>query len=103
MGNPFLLQACLRLEESEIPESLELGKEYTFSKREHRIYQINVPMDLRTSDWKFICRIIVKEYKLGDEKTEGTFIPVKMFSEEEKEVITRTFVSEEEVNSVLNK
>ena len=35
MGNPFLLQACLRLPNSQIPEALELGKEYSFEKQDH--------------------------------------------------------------------
>ena len=99
MGNPFLLQACLRLEK--IPEQLQVGKEYSFSKKGHRIYQINVPMDLRTNDWEFKARIIITTYNLGNEKTEGTFIPVKLFTKEENKIITKTFVSDEEVEKIL--
>jgi len=99
MGNPFLLQACLRLEN--IPENLEIGKEYVFSKKGHRLYQINVPMDLRTENWKFRARIIITNYMLGNDKTEGTFIPVKIFSNEENEIITKTFVSDEEVEKII--
>ncbi len=102
MGNPFLVQACLRLNKEEIPENLEIGNEYRFSKKSHRIYQINVPMDLRTSDWNFIARVVVTKYTLGNDKTEGVFVPVKIFSKEEREIITKTYVSDEEVNSVLN-
>jgi len=101
MGNPFLLQACLRLNNP--PNSLILGKEYRFRKEGHRLYQINVPMDLRTSDWKFLGRIIITEYTVGKNRTEGTFVLVKEFSETEKEIITKCFVSDEEVNRVLNK
>ena len=50
MGNPFLLQACLRLPELQMPDSLEIGSSYSFEKEGHRLYQINVPMDLRKSD-----------------------------------------------------
>lgn len=101
MGNPFLLQACLRLEH--IPERVELGKEYGFTKEGHRLYQLNVPMDLWTNDWKFKGRIIITKYVLGDNKTEGTYIPVKLFTEEENDVITKTYVSDEEINTVLKK
>jgi hypothetical protein len=103
MGNPFLLQACLRLDEDEIPTELELGREYNFSKEGHRLYQIKVPMDLRTADWDFVARIVVTKYTLGDNKTEGIYIPVKLFSAEERRIITRTYVSDEEVRSVLEK
>ncbi|MEK6857883.1 MAG: DUF2584 family protein [Nanoarchaeota archaeon] len=103
MGNPFLLQACLRLNTEEIPKELELGREYTFSKEGHRLYQIKVPMDLRTTDWEFIARVIVTKYSLGDNKTEGIYIPVKLFSAEERKIITKTYVSDEEVRSVLER
>lgn len=95
MGNPYLIQACLRLEK--IPSELEIGKEYSFQKDQHRIYQINVPMDLRSFDWKFICRIIVKEFTVGHNKTRGIFVPVKLFSYEEREIISKTYISEEKL------
>ena len=103
MGNPFLLQACLRLKESEIPYPLEIGKKYHFSKAEHRIYQLNVPMDLRTEDWKFLGRIVIVEFTMGNGRTEGIFVPVKNFNEEEKRIITKTYVSDEEVRTILGK
>ena len=103
MGNPFLLQACLRLNEDEIPKELELAREYAFSKEGHRLYQIKVPMDLRTNEWEFIARVIVTKYVLGDNKTEGTYVPVKLFSAEERKIITKTYVSDEEVRSVLER
>ncbi|MBU2007768.1 hypothetical protein KJ743_01485 [Patescibacteria group bacterium] len=40
MGNPFELQACLRMDKKDIPGPLEIGKEYSFSKNGHRLYQI---------------------------------------------------------------
>ncbi len=101
MGNPFLLQACLRLDEKEIPAPLQIGKKYPFSKKKHRLYQLNVPMDLRTSDWKFMARIVITDYTLGNERTEGTFVVVKEFTEEEKKIITKTYMSEEEVRRIL--
>ncbi len=100
MGNPFLLQACLRLDN--VPE-LKIGKKYFFSKKGHRLYQINVPMDLKTKDWKFKARIIITKYTLGGNKTEGEFIPVKIFSDKENEIITKTFVSDKEVDEILKK
>ncbi len=65
MGNPFLLQACLRLNEDAIPSPLEIGKEYPFWKEGHRLYQIKTPMDLRTTDWKAIGRCVMHENVAG--------------------------------------
>lgn len=101
MWNQILLQACLRLDKKDIPTNLKIGKEYSFKKNDHRLYQINVPMDLRTSDRNFICRIIITEYTIGKWSTQGTYIPVKFFTEEENKTITKTFVSDTEVIDIL--
>jgi len=101
MGNPFLLQACLRLKENQIPSPLILKKEYNFSKEGHRLYHINVPMDLRTDNWKFLGRIIITEFTVGKNRTDGKFILVKEFSKDEMEIITKTYVSDEEVTAIL--
>ena len=101
MGNPFLIQACLRLNEEDIPKNLEIGKEYPFQKDGHRIYQLNVPMDLRKENWDFICRIVIVKYGFDKNKTKGIFVPVKFFNEEEKKIITKTYVSDEEVREII--
>ncbi len=103
MGNPFLLQACLRLDENEIPKPLEIGKTYSFEKPEHRIYQINVPMDLRTRNWKALGRCIVTEFTIGHGKTCGKFVVVKIFEPEQAKQVTDTYVSDEEVEQILKK
>ena len=102
MGNPFLLQACLRLGVKEIPHQLKIGKEYHFHKQDHRIYQINVPMDLRTTEWKAIGRCVVTEYTIGNGRTEGTFVMVQIFDKEQAEQVTKTFVSDTEVQKILH-
>ncbi len=101
MGNPFLLQACLRL--AMIPSPLKIGKEYKFIKNGHRLYQLNVPMDLRTDAWEFVARVIVTEYTVGKGRTAGTFIVVKEFPESERKIITKTYVSDEEVEKIIRK
>ncbi len=103
MGNPFLLQACLRLSEEEIPRPLKIGKKYTFEKQDHRLYQINVPMDLRTSDWTALARCVVTEFTVGNNKTKGTFVVVKIFDKEQAKQVTDTYVSQEEVEKILKK
>ncbi len=103
MGNPFLIQACLKLNKSEIPNPLEIGKKYSFKKQGHRIYQINIPMDLRDDSWSAYGRCVVTQYTLGNDKTTGTYVMVKIFSDDERKYATNTYVSDEEVKNVLNK
>ncbi|VAW31755.1 hypothetical protein MNBD_CPR01-190 [hydrothermal vent metagenome] len=101
MGNPFKLQACLRIDKSNIPNPLEIGKKYNFSKNGHRLYQIRVPMDLRDENWDAYGRCVVTEYTLGNGKTVGTYVVVKIFDKEQGEQVTKAFVSNEEVDAVL--
>ena len=103
MKNPFLLQACLKLNKNKIPSPLEIGKKYNFIKDEHRLYQIKVPMDLRDENWNTYGRCVIMEYTLGNDKTIGTYVMVKIFDKEQATFVTETFVSDEEVDSVLNK
>lgn len=102
MGNPFLLQACLKINKDKIPNPLELAKKYSFTKDKHRIYQINIPMDLRDDSWKAYGRCVITEYTLGDNKTTGTYVMVKIFSDEQVKYVTDTYVSDEEVENVLS-
>lgn len=101
MGNPILIQACLRLNKKEIPNDLEIGKEYLFNKKWHRMYQLNVPMDLRESNWGFVCRIIIPEITIWNGYTKWKYIPVKLFNEDEKNIITKTYVSNEAVDEIV--
>ncbi|MDD5396667.1 MAG: DUF2584 family protein [Candidatus Moranbacteria bacterium] len=101
MGNPFQLQACLRISKEDIPSLLEIGKKYSFTKNEHRLYQIEVPMDLRDENWNAYGRCVVAEYTLGNNKTIGTYVMVKIFDEEQCEQVTKAFVSDEEVSAIL--
>jgi hypothetical protein len=103
MGNPFLLQACLRLKNSDIPNPLEIAKKYKFTKDGHRLYQIKVPMDLRDENWNALGRCVITEYTVGNNKTYGVYVVVKIFNEEEKKHITNSFVSDEKVAEVLEK
>ncbi|MFA6131590.1 MAG: DUF2584 family protein [Patescibacteria group bacterium] len=101
MGNPFLLQACLRMDAKDLPSPLEIGKKYNFAKNEHRLYQINVPMDLRDNDWNAYGRCVITEYTVGNNKTMGTYVVVTIFDEKQREQVTKTFVSDEEVKAIL--
>ncbi|HLD15267.1 MAG TPA: hypothetical protein VJB94_01680 [Candidatus Nanoarchaeia archaeon] len=101
MGNPFLLQGCLRLDLKDIPKPLEIGKKYKFYKEGHRLYMIKVPMDIWTSDWKALGRCVVLEYTVGKGKTEGTFVVVQIFDKKQSDEVTKTYVADLEVEKIL--
>jgi hypothetical protein len=102
MGNPFELQACLRIGKKDIPSPLEIGKKYNFNKNGHRLYQIKVPMDLRDENWNAYGRCVITKYTLGEGKTIGTYVMVKIFDEKQREEVTKAFVSDEEIGAVLS-
>ncbi len=101
MWNPILLQACLRLNKQDIPNDLVIGNEYFFEKKWHRLYQIKVPMDLRESNRDFVCRIIILEITIWNWITKWKYMPVKLFSEDDKNIITKTYVSDENIELIL--
>jgi hypothetical protein len=101
MGNPFLLQGCLRLDSEQIPKPLEVGKKYHFYKKGHRLYQIKVPMDFRRDDWEALGRCVIIEFTVGEERTEGTFVMVKIFDEEQRKHVTNTYIPDQEVERIL--
>ncbi len=102
MGNPFTLQACLRLNKKDIPEPLEIGKKYKFKKDGHRLYQIKVLMDLRAENWQAFGRCVITEYTIGNDRTTGTYVMVQIFDQEQAKQVTDTYVSAEEVERILN-
>ncbi len=102
MGNPFKLQACLRMDKKDIPVPLKIGKKYNFNKNGHRLYQIKVPMDLRDENWNAYGRCVITEYTLGNNKTTGIYVIVKVFDKVQGEQVTKAFVSDEEVDAVLS-
>lgn len=103
MGNPFLLQACLRLDPKELPKKLEIGKRYRFYKEGHRLYQIKVPMDLRMNDWKALGRCVITEYTVGEGRTEGVYIMVQIFDKDQAKHVTNTYVDDATVEKILKK
>lgn len=103
MGNPVLLQACLRLETATLPSPLEVGVEYAFEKEGHRLYQLEVPMDLRAEDWQALGRCVVTEYTVGHNKTKGTYVMVQIFDEAQSKQVSATYVSDEKVREILQK
>jgi hypothetical protein len=95
MGAIWSQQGCLKLNKNQgLTERNELktGRKYTFSKPGHRLYMLDTPMQLVTGGWKAIATIMITEITVGNGKTRGTFEVLKVYSDEEMEIVSGTLV-----------
>jgi len=100
MGAYVKQQGSLKLNEEQglvLRENLKEGEEYPFEKKQHRMYQLDTPMELITSDWKVIARVAVTEITLGNNKTRGMYKVLKVYTDEEVEVVSGTLIPFKEV------
>jgi len=80
MGYKIEFNWVLKLKpEYGLPKKLEKGKIYNFKKPEERIYPIKIPIGLCSykSD-KILAKIIVTEFKVSENKTEGKFTVIEV-------------------------
>jgi hypothetical protein len=68
---------------------LSVGKAFRFEKEGHRIYPIDVPIDLANEKWEIIGRVVVSEITIGKGQTKGECGVLLLYSAEEKETLTR--------------
>jgi hypothetical protein len=67
---------------------LKVGSVYNFSKEEYRVYPVNLPIDLVNRDWEAVAKVLVTEFRNADGKTSGKYKVLKIYSGNEKEVLT---------------
>jgi hypothetical protein len=99
MGATLSQQGSLKLnKEQGLVEATELkeGAEFAFEKQKHRLYILDTPMQLLTSDWQAIATIIVTEITIGHGKTKGVYKILKIYSEEERKVVSGTLIPYQE-------
>jgi len=80
MGYKIEFNWVLKLKpEYGLPKKLEKGKIYNFKKPEERIYPLNMSIGLCSykSD-EILAKIIVTEFKVSPNKTEGKFKILKV-------------------------
>jgi len=90
MGFKIELNWALKLKpENGLDENnLEVGEIYEFSKEEHRVYPVNIPIDLINNNWEAVAKIIIIEVKNAGGKTSGRYKVLKIYKGEEKKVLT---------------
>jgi len=78
-------------------EELELGKEYRFYKNEYRVYPLDIPIDLLNEDWEAVAKIIIIEVSNFEGKTTGKYKVIKIYSGQEKEILSKHFQENQEL------
>ncbi|MCC7552182.1 DUF2584 domain-containing protein [Candidatus Micrarchaeota archaeon] len=57
---------------------------YEFFKREHRIYPIDIPIELVNEDWTALGQVIILEYTIGGGHTNGKYKIIEIYPKEKQ-------------------
>ena len=76
-------------EEQGFPDALNEGASCNFRKLGKRIYPIGISVFLADSFWNVCASVVIKEFAVKDNETIGIFEVVRVFSGDEKEVLTK--------------
>jgi len=76
----------------EPPDNLVLNGTHSFKKPDNRIFPIDTPIDLIDDDRNAIAKIKIKSFTNEDGVTSGTFSIVKIYTGQEKVVLTNYWV-----------
>ncbi|MBU0722235.1 hypothetical protein KKA93_02145 [Patescibacteria group bacterium] len=79
-----------------------MAKNIVLAKMDTGFIKSKVPMDLRDENWNAYGRCVITKYTLGEGKTIGTYVLVKIFDKIQGEQVPKAFVSDEEVDAVLS-
>lgn len=89
MGFPIKMNWVLQIEP---PKELELNVDYEFKKRENRVFPLETPIDLINGNREAIAKIQVNEYTNKSNITTGIYRVLKIYSEQEKRVLTQYWI-----------
>jgi len=64
--------------------NLEENKTYEFFKREHRVYPLDIPIELVNGDWVAIGQAIVIEYTVGGGHTNGKYKVIDIYPKDKR-------------------
>ena len=71
-----------------VPETLEIGSTYEFSKPGNRIFPIDTPIDLINLEREAVAKIKIKSFLNQPSTTSGNFEVVKIYTGNEKQVLS---------------
>ena len=70
-------------------ENLVVGQTGSFEKEEERIYPINIPIFLANPDWTILAGIKILEYSASEDKTTAKYEIIKIFKDEQRDMLTK--------------
>jgi len=77
------------------PDPIALNCSYEFSKSGNRIFPIDIAIDLIDEDRTAIAKVKIKSFTNDGLTTTGRFEVVKIYSGEEKQVLTNYWIENE--------
>ena len=83
----------------DLQDQLEPNKEYNFSKTGNRVFPIKTPIDLINLNRIAIAKIELLEFMNTENNTSGKYIVLKVYSGEEKNILTN-YWEENQSNNV---
>lgn len=91
MGAPYEFNYILRLrpEQGLVEAELRPGARFAFAKEGHRIYPVDVPIELADGDWRIVGRVAVRSFTVGGGRTSGEAEVLLAYAPEEVELLTR--------------
>ncbi len=93
MGQKIELNTMLRLQKSEEPaEGFVVGNKYLSVKNNVRLYPTDLAILLLQEDWNAVGYCAIRKVILEGSNMELSFEILSLFTNEEKEVITRTML-----------
>ena len=100
MGAPYEFNYILRLRQRQgLNESqLQVGERFSFTKEGHRIYPVDVPIELANEAWDVIGRVAIREFTVGGGKTRGQYEVLVVYGEQHRQVATQMNRAGEEQN-----
>ncbi len=81
--------------QTEITDTLLVGKSYSFEKSGNRVFPINTPIDLIDSSRNAIAKIKVTAFTNEPLVTRGSFEIVKIYEGDEKAVLSNYWIENE--------
>jgi hypothetical protein len=74
------------------PAGLEVGREYDFSKFGNRVFPVDTPIDLIDVSRQAVAKIKVRSFTNTNDSTSGVFEVIKLYSGDEKTVLTNYWI-----------
>ena len=88
MGFKVEFNSIVRID---IPEKIEIGKEYEFENSGSRVYFDDIPIWLLKKDWTAVGEIQITHQERNGGNIKGTYKILHLYSPEESESLSRMF------------